>query len=193
MKSGVHSLLRGGLAASTRRNFLKVCVTAAIAFVGASFLAIPFRRARVAAPVWTTIPNQDWTICVPVYLDLAAYASDRDGNPLTFELDHPLPSGVALSGGVISGTPAAIFPVKQFIAIADDREGGSGTAVPKLLVSPNPSRGAVRIVGERGTTLETSGTIQVFTVSGQMAYERAIRIAGAHYEIGWDGRASDGS
>jgi len=70
--------------------------------------------------VWSPIPDQVWVVGVPVMLDLAAYVSDPNGNPLTFSLDGDLPSGVILNGSVIAGTPDAPFPTTPYVCSADD-------------------------------------------------------------------------
>ena len=116
--------------ATTRRGFLKTCGTAAIAFVGAAPLGTLVRKAWAAVPVWTTIPAQVWTVGVPVRLDLAAYCTDADGDPLSFTLDQPLPPGVALNGGVISGTPSGPFSARPFVATGDDQGDSVPPAAP---------------------------------------------------------------
>jgi hypothetical protein len=76
--------------------------------------------AAPGAPVWTTIPDQVWVVGVPVYLDLATYCTDPDGDPVTFSLSAALPAGVTLSGSIISGTPTAELATASFTAAADD-------------------------------------------------------------------------
>ena len=105
---------------TSRRGFLKVAGTAAIGLMGAASLPGLVRKALAAAPVWTAIPNQVWAVGVPVRLDLAAYCTDPDGDPLTFSISPPLPPGLALNGSVISGTPTQTFSTAQFVATADD-------------------------------------------------------------------------
>ena len=80
----------------------------------------PVRNALAAAPAWSTIPNQAWTVGVPVRLDLSAYCTDPDGDPLTFSLSRSLPAGVTLNGAIISGTPTSTFAAASFTATADD-------------------------------------------------------------------------
>lgn len=182
--------------ATTRRGFLKACGTAAIALVGASVVSAPVRKVRGAVPVWATIPDQYWSVGVPVHFDLAAYCTDADGDPLLFDLDQQLPHGVTLNGSVISGTPTGLVPATQYIATADDRGGSVGgqpSVRPRLVAAPNPSSGAVRFLGERGATLESTGTLRVFNPSGRLVYERPVGVTGGHYEIGWDGRSADGA
>jgi len=70
--------------------------------------------------VWTTIPVQNWVAGQPVFLDLADYASDADGDSLTFSLDIALPKGVTLNGSIISGTPEAPMEATSYVASADD-------------------------------------------------------------------------
>ncbi len=82
-----------------------------------------------APPVWSTIPNQNWTVGVPITLDLNNYCSDPENDPLTFSLSASLPPGVTLSGGVISGTPSATFATSSFSATADDV--GNAGATPR--------------------------------------------------------------
>jgi hypothetical protein len=72
------------------------------------------------APSWTAIPNQTWIVGVPVYLDLASYCSDPDGDALTFAVAQSLPPGLTLNGSVISGTPTAPFATQVFTFDADD-------------------------------------------------------------------------
>jgi len=187
--------------ATTRRAFLKACGTAAIAIAGTSPLPTLARKAWAAGPSWAPIPDQVWAVDVPVYLDLANYCTDPDGDPLSFALDQPLPPDITLNGSVISGTPSSPFSTTQIVAIADDQgpitgvpsEGQPPRAHPHLQASPNPSSGAVRILGERGAALESTGTLRAFTVSGRLVYERTIRVGGSHYEIEWDGRSTGGT
>jgi putative Ig domain-containing protein len=107
--------------ATSRRGFLKTCGRAAIASIGAAAILTPFRKAFAASPVWTTVPNLVWTVGVPVSLDLAAYCTDPDGDPLTYSLSLALPPGLTLNGSVISGTPTATYAATQFTAYADDQ------------------------------------------------------------------------
>ncbi len=72
------------------------------------------------APVWTPIPDQVWTIGVPVYLDLADYCTDPDLDTLAYELDAALPAGVTRVGSVISGTPTTALAATTYVATADD-------------------------------------------------------------------------
>ena len=177
---------------TTRREFLKVSGAVAIGLVGAAALSLPIRKARATAPVWTTIPDQAWAIGVPVYLDLAAYCTDPDGDMLLFELNRSLPAGVALNGGVISGTPVSVYPATQFIATADDGQGQPPAAGRNLIASPNPSKGALRFIGDTEST-GSLGTLRIFAVSGRLVYEREFQVAGNHYEVAWDGRTADGN
>ena len=201
MKGSFISSSMGGHGATTRRGFLKACSTAAIAFVGASALPTTIRKAWAGVPVWATIPDQVWAVGVPVYLDLADYCTDPDGDPLRFFLNQPLPPNVTLNGSVISGIPSTLFSTTQIVAIADDQgavtgipsEGQPPPVRPHLVPMPNPSSGVVRILGERGGTLESIGTLSVFAVSGRLVYGRAIRVAGSHYEVEWNGRTADGT
>jgi hypothetical protein len=80
----------------------------------------PIRKALAAAPVWTTVPNQVWTVGVPVSLNLSAYCTDPDGDALTFSLDRSLPPGVTRNGAIISGTPTSTYASTTFIATAED-------------------------------------------------------------------------
>lgn len=117
-------------AATTRRAFLRACGTAAVGLIGAGAILVPARRAYAAAPVWAAVPAQVWALGVPVHLDLKAYCTDADGDPLTFTLDRALPPGVTLSGGVISGTPTGVFSATTFIATADDQSDTIPPAAP---------------------------------------------------------------
>lgn len=118
-KGNEYSDLRSeeGLTDLSRRKFLRsaACTTAVCALAGPGFAV-----AGPAAPVWSVIPNQIWQIGQPVFLDLADYVTDPDGDPLTFTLDLPLPEGVTLNGSVISGTPVAESPTLVVSATADD-------------------------------------------------------------------------
>jgi hypothetical protein len=117
----------GGGEATTRRGFLRTCGRVAVGLVGlGGGLAFPFRKASAAAPLWSTIPAQVWTVGVPVYLDLTAHCTDADGDTLSFSLNRSLPPGVTLNGSVISGTPTGTFSAAQFIATADD----GGDSIP---------------------------------------------------------------
>ena len=90
--------------------------------------------AMAADPVWTgTIPDQNWTLGIPVYLDLRTFVSDPDCDRLTFSVDQPLPPGLNLNNGVISGTPASQVAALNLIATAtEERVPENPTA---LLVS----------------------------------------------------------
>jgi hypothetical protein len=72
------------------------------------------------APEWSTIPDQEWVVGVPVELDLADYCTDPDGDQLAFSLDGQLPPGLTLEGSVIRGTPTAEFAETSMVATADD-------------------------------------------------------------------------
>lgn len=116
--------------AVTRREFVKATTTAtaACALGGAGLVlsssaksaALVSSAAKSAAPVWATIPNQQWEVGQPVFLDLSDFVTDPDGDALSFSLDSALPPGVTLNGSVISGTPVADFPTTQYEATADD-------------------------------------------------------------------------
>jgi hypothetical protein len=100
---------------TTRRDFLKIASTATLASM------FTWRRTvRAASPVWSTIPDQTWTVGQPVYLDLADYVTDPDGDSLIFSLDVALPQGVTLNGSVISGTPEAPMAARSYVASAND-------------------------------------------------------------------------
>ena len=115
----------------TRRNFMKRATTAFTALaLGAA--ALISTKAKAAAPVWATIPNQLWRLGEPVFLDLSDFVTDTDGDALRFSLNLPLPPGITLNGSVISGVPTTEFPTAAFTATADD-----GT--PE--VAPNPPTG----------------------------------------------------
>ena len=119
----------------TRREFVKATSTATAACaLGGAGLALS-SSAKAGAPVWVTIPNQFWEVGQPVFLDLADYVSDPDGDALSISLDLALPPGVTLNGSVISGTPVADFPTTQYEATADD-----GTPDP---LQPNPPSGLI--------------------------------------------------
>jgi len=105
-----------------RRSFLKLCGATVAAWLGGgAAILTPLRKAMAAAPVWTaSIPNQVWTVGVPVSLDLSAYCTDPDGDSLTFTLDRALPAGVTRTGAIISGTPTSTFASTTFTATAED-------------------------------------------------------------------------
>lgn len=113
---------------ATRRSFLKLLGAAAAVCLGG--VASPFRKAFAAPPVWSTVPNQLWTVGVPVNLNLASYCTDPDGNPLTFTLDRALPPGLTLNGSVISGTPTGTFASASFVATANDNQDSTPPAPP---------------------------------------------------------------
>jgi hypothetical protein len=126
--------LRGGPSTpsspATRRSFLKLFGTAVAACLGGVASLSPFRKAFAAPPTWSTVPNQVWTVGVPVNLNLASYCNDPDADPLTFTLDRALPPGLALNGSIISGTPTATFAAASFVATADDHEDTTAPAPP---------------------------------------------------------------
>jgi N-acetylmuramoyl-L-alanine amidase len=69
------------------------------------------------------------------------------------------------------------------------------TAPPRshLTALPNPSGGSVRIFGQRESSSPSQGYLRVFTVSGRLAYQRPIYVAGDRYEIHWDGLTGVGA
>ena len=72
------------------------------------------------APIWREVPRQVWIVGVPVFLDLADYCRDPDGDDLSFSIDAALPAGVTREGSVISGTPESAFAEVTVVARADD-------------------------------------------------------------------------
>ena len=115
---------------ATRRGFLKVFGAVVAACLGSVASLTPFKKAFAAPPTWSTIPNQAWTVGVPVSLNLASYCTDPDGNPLTFTLDRALPPGLTLNGSIISGTPTATFASTSFVATADDHQDTTPPSPP---------------------------------------------------------------
>ncbi|MCC7386209.1 MAG: putative Ig domain-containing protein [Deltaproteobacteria bacterium] len=105
----------------TRREVVRLALQ--LVAGGAALLFAPsLRRAHAQAPVWRTIPDQTWTVGVPVLLDLRAYVSDADGDTLTLSLSRALPPGLTLRDGVISGTPTQELPPAAFVVSADDAQ-----------------------------------------------------------------------
>ncbi|MGH7680475.1 MAG: T9SS type A sorting domain-containing protein [Candidatus Eiseniibacteriota bacterium] len=170
-------------------------------------LAVASSRALLDSPSahadpgpWLPIPAQDWMVGTPVHLDLADYCTDDSVDPATFALDQPLPPGLTLQGGVISGVPTAISAVSNYVASVDVvgsvtgvPDGGAPAAKPSLVAFPNPAAGAVMFSGERRSSDEAGGVMRVFSVSGRMVYEREIHVLGTRYELSWDGRTRDGN
>lgn len=72
------------------------------------------------APIWSRIPTQSWIVGVPVFIDLADYVTDPEGDALAISLDKALPNGVTLNGSIISGTPTAVTQSATYMATADD-------------------------------------------------------------------------
>lgn len=64
---------------------------------------------------------------------------------------------------------------------------------PRLTARPNPSSGAVRILGERESSNPSAGYLRVFNVSGRQVYQRAIYVVGDRYQLAWEGRSSAGA
>lgn len=193
-------LSRSAFGATTRRGFLRDCGVLALAFAGTGALAESNRVFADTSDPWLPIPAQQWTVGTPVYLDLADYCTDPDVDPVSFQLDQPLPSGLTLQGSVISGTPTAVSQQSEYVATADvtgsvtgvSGEGGSPAARPHLVAFPNPAAGAVRFSGERRSSDDTAGVLRVFAVSGRMVYQRVVHLLGSRYELDWDGRTSEG-
>jgi hypothetical protein len=115
----------------TRRNFVKRTSTAitALAFGATALIS---NKAKAAAPVWTTIPDQLWRVGESVHLDLSNFVTDADGDTLSYQLDVALPPGLTISGSIISGVPTSEFSPAEFTAAASD-----GTDE----VAPNPPTG----------------------------------------------------
>jgi hypothetical protein len=178
---------------TTRRDFLRTCLTALGALAAGALAARPWTRAAAVSPVWEVIPAQTWTVGEPVQLDLADYCSNPEHGRLSFRMSRLLPPGLTLKGSVISGTPTAYFPATQFVAIADNEEEGPAPAAPRLTLSPNPCRGPVRIAGEWLEAAPPEGKLQVFSASGRLVYQRAIRMTNGRYDFQWDGRIADGT
>lgn len=117
---------RSGTVDLSRRHFVAGALVAAaslnVACGGGKSEPVPVETAGPAGspPVWALIPDQVWTVGVPVTLDLSQYCTDPNGDQISFTLDQPLPPGLSLSGNVISGTPTAAFDVRTFVATADD-------------------------------------------------------------------------
>lgn len=107
--------------ALSRRELIQAATGAAVAFASAGTLLAP-GSAQALPPVWSTIPNQNWVVGQPVYLDLAAYCTDPEGQAMTFTLSRALPAGLTLVGSVISGTPTAAYATQSYVATADDGE-----------------------------------------------------------------------
>jgi hypothetical protein len=80
-----------------------------------------------AAPVWSVVPDQTWTVGVSAQLRLADYVSGP--SPLTFSLNQPLPPGLTLTNGVISGVPTAEF-AGSFVATASDTSDALAPSSP---------------------------------------------------------------
>ncbi len=178
-------------AEATRRGFLKLLCAGVAGLFWAPFLPRGSLAGREVELEWTAIPDQNWTIGVPVLLDLAAHYSGPDGGSITYRLSHALPPGVTMNGSVISGSPTEAFGPTRYVAIADD--GAGKRDVPHVRASPNPSHGSVLIDGERASGVAATGTLQVFTVTGQLAYQRSTSITEAKYQLEWDGRGADGT
>ena len=107
----------------SRRRFLDLLKGCLSLTVLGKFAGMPkFAFASGQPPVWSNIPNQNWTVGVPVTLNLNNYVSDPENDPLVFSLSRSLPAGVTMTNGVISGTPSATFSSASFVATADDGE-----------------------------------------------------------------------
>lgn len=103
-----------------RREFLKGSTAVAL-IAGVGGLCSEASHADTnKVPVWTNIPDQNWAVGVPVYVDLRTYCSDPDDDQLEFAINAPLPAGVSLDGSIISGTPTGEMPAQYFVAMVDD-------------------------------------------------------------------------
>ncbi len=185
--------------ATTRRGFLRVCGSAAIAIAGASKFLTSDRGFADPAETWLPIPDQSWTVGTPVYLDLADYCTDPTADPELFELDQLLPPGLTLDGGVISGIPTAEAGAGQYVATAEidlvtgaPTEGQAPVAKPSLVAFPNPTAGAVTFTGERRSDQDATGILRVFAVSGRMLFEKSVHVTGSRFQVSWDGQGGDG-
>ena len=80
-----------------------------------------------AAPVWTNVASQSFTVGDTVKIELATAFSDREGNALTLQAAN-LPAGLTLTGNTISGAPTTSGEFKVSIQATDAGGAvGSGT------------------------------------------------------------------
>jgi len=76
---------------------------------------------------WAPIPSYVFTVGVPVAANVKQYLTDSRGGAV-IGLDRPLPGGLSLDSGVISGTPTGTTPRSDYTAIADPGVVGESPA-----------------------------------------------------------------
>lgn len=82
------------------------------------------------APVWSTIPAQTTTAGTPLTFSVGPYASDPDGDPMTFGRTggaaDTAPAGVTVSSAGVLSVPANTAPGSYTVEVyADDGQGGA--------------------------------------------------------------------
>jgi hypothetical protein len=76
---------------------------------------------------WAPIPSFLFSVGAPAAADVQKYLTDSRGGA-TVSLDHPLPDGLSLDDGVITGTPTGAAPSSDYRAIADPGIAGEPPA-----------------------------------------------------------------
>lgn len=92
-----------------------------------------------AAPVWTNLTGQSYTVGDTVKFELATAFSDREGNSLTLQASN-LPAGLTLNGSTISGSPTTAGEFKVAIQ-ATDAGGAVGSGTLTITVNDKKSGG----------------------------------------------------
>ena len=100
------------------------------------------------APTSTTIPTQSIPQGQPYQLNLSAYFTDPEGQPLTFSATG-LPTGLSVNGTTISGTPSAQGTTSVSITA---RDPGNLEAVQTFTLTVTP-------------TLPTGGNLSISSVT----------------------------
>ena len=93
-----------------------------------------------AAPVWTNVASQSFTVGDTVKIELATAFSDREGNALTLQAAN-LPAGLTLTGNTISGAPTTSGEFKVSIQ-ATDAGGAVGSGTMTITVNDKKSGGS---------------------------------------------------
>ncbi len=93
-----------------------------------------------AAPVWTNVASQSFTVGDTAKIELATAFSDREGNTLTLQASN-LPAGLTLSGNTISGSPTTSGEFKVSIQ-ATDAGGAVGSGTMTITVNDKKSGGS---------------------------------------------------
>ncbi len=127
-------------------------------------------------PVMGNVPNQNATVGTAFSLDLSAFVSLTDGNPVTgyAVASGALPPGLALVAGtgVISGTPTTAGTYNVTVT-ATDINGVSNADAIQFVVAAAPPPGTPPVMGNVPNQSATVGTAFSLALSGYVTLTQA--------------------